>query len=111
MIDFGELPPVVNATAFALAAVADMFGTNVITVALIAVVDLAVPGPPVLNQLAQDGRAGFATLAAALGAMLTLACLAGLVERRDRTLGPLGTGSAVVVALYGGGLLLLFQMR
>lgn len=92
-------------------AFADIFGTNVITVALIAVVDIAAPGPPVLNRLAQEGGSAFATLAAALGILLTLVYLAGLVERRDRTLGPLGNDSALVVALYAGGLVLLFQLR
>ncbi|MDF0603723.1 hypothetical protein P1J78_23655 [Psychromarinibacter sp. C21-152] len=67
---------------------------------------MAYPGGPVLNAVG-----GFATVAAGLGAVLTLLYVAGLVERRDATLGRLGIDSWAVIGTYAAGVLLLWGMR
>ena len=84
----------------------DIFGTNILNVALLYLIDLAFPGGPVLATLGPAAR-----LTAALGAVLTLLYVAGLVERRDRTLGRLGVDSWAVIAAYAGGVALLYAVR
>ncbi|WP_299817480.1 sodium:calcium antiporter [uncultured Jannaschia sp.] len=84
----------------------DIFGTNILNVALIWLIDLAYPGGPVLLEVGP-----FSQVAAVLGAILTLLYVAGLIERRDETLGRLGLDSWAVIAVYLGGLGLLFTLR
>ena len=82
------------------------FGTNIFDFALILAVDLAYAGGPVLNEVGT-----FSQVAAALGTVVTLFYVAGLVERRDDTVGRLGLDSWAVVLTYAGGLTLLFFLR
>ena len=87
-------------------AFSDIFGTNLLNVALIFVTDLAAPGPPVL---AGEGR--FALFGALLGVVLTSVYVVGLLERRDRTVWRLGIDSALVLLAYAGGVAVLWTLR
>lgn len=87
-------------------AISDVLGTNLFNVTIIVLVDALHPGPPVLVEA---GR--FASFAALLALVLTCLFLIGLVERRDRTIGPLGLDSALALVTYGAGLVVLFQLR
>lgn len=84
----------------------DIFGTNILNVALIWLIDLAYPGGPILNQVG-----AFSQVAASLGVVLTLLYVAGLVERRNDTLGRLGLDSWAVLVAYLGGVAVLFVLR
>ena len=84
----------------------DIFGTNIFDFALIWIVDLAYSGPPVLNEVG-----AFSQVAASLGIVVTLFYVAGLVERRDETIGRLGLDSWAVLLSYAGGIALLFFLR
>lgn len=87
-------------------AIADIFGTNILNVALISGVDLVAPGAPVLDRVGQ-----FSAVAALLGVVMTGIFLAGLAERRDRTVSRMGVDSALVLLAYAGGLVLLYFFR
>lgn len=87
-------------------AISDILGTNIINVALLLGVDLLIGGQPVLNQTGV-----FASTGALLGVLVTAIFLYGLVERRDKTISRMGTDSALVLLVYGAGLLLLYQLR
>lgn len=87
-------------------AVADIFGTNLFDIALVFVVDLAYPGGPVLNEVG-----AFSTIAALLGIAVTTIFLAGLIERQHRTVLRMGWDSLLVLAVYLGGLAMLFRLR
>lgn len=87
-------------------AVADVFGTNVFNVAILFLVDLLYAGGPVL---AEGGR--FAGFAALLAVVLTALFLAGMIERRDRSVLRMGYDSLAAVVIYAGGLLVLYQLR
>lgn len=87
-------------------AISDILGTNLINVGLIFLVDAVAPGEPVLNVVGS-----FSILGAILGIIVTALFLAGLSERRDRTIFRLGMDSAAVVVVYLGGLILLYTMR
>jgi len=84
----------------------NIFGSNIFNVALIWLIDLAYPGGPVLNEVG-----AFSQVAASLGIVLTLLYVAGLVERRNRTLGRLGLESWAVIVTYLGGVAVLFFLR
>lgn len=87
-------------------ALSDIFGTNLIDVVLIFLVDLIYSGGPVLNEV---GR--FAVAAGLLGTMLTTFYIVGLLERRDRVVLRMGVDSLLVVITYVAGLVLLFRLR
>lgn len=103
--EISTLTAAVRRRRYALA-FGDIFGTNIFDFALIWVVDLAYAGPPVLNE-----AGAFSQVAAALGIVLTLLYVAGLIERRDDTIGRLGLDSWAVLAAYAGGIALLFFLR
>lgn len=86
-------------------AFSNILGTNLLEVALLFVADLAHAGP----LLATGGPFGVA--AAALGILLTCIYLVGLLERRDRSFLRLGVDSWAVVAVYLGGMTLLYTIR
>lgn len=73
----------------------DIFGANLFNVAILFVVDLVFPGPPVMS-LAGSPEA----VAALLGMVMTGCFVIGLLERRDRTLWRVGYDSVAVVGLY-----------
>lgn len=86
-------------------ALGDVFGTNLLTFALIFVADLAYREGPVL---ATAGR--FEAVAALLGALLAAVFVIGLLERDDRTVLRMGYDSLVAILAFAGGLVLLFQL-
>jgi cation:H+ antiporter len=87
-------------------AVSEVFGANLFHVGLVSVVDAVYAGEPVLNEV---GR--FSAVAALLGIIVTTLYIAGLVERRDRTILGMGVDSLAVLGAYLGGLILLYQLR
>lgn len=87
-------------------AFSDIFGTNMIDIALIFIIDLTYSGPPVLNEVG-----AFSTFAAALAALVTLVYVAGLIERKDAAAAGLGIDSWIVVALYAGGVAALYGLK
>jgi cation:H+ antiporter len=87
-------------------AVSDVFGTNLFNVTILLAVDLLYDGGPVL---AEAGR--FAGFGALLAIALTAVYLAGMIERRDRTVLRMGYDSLAVLGLYLGGVFVLYQLR
>ncbi|HVL55043.1 MAG TPA: hypothetical protein VM491_00945, partial [Burkholderiaceae bacterium] len=86
-------------------AVSDIFGTNLLNVALILLVDLLQPEGPVLARIGPGVVVG-----ALLAVMLTALFLIGLIERRDRTVLRLGWDSVAVLATYVAGVALLTRL-
>ncbi|PWS35472.1 hypothetical protein DFH01_17845 [Falsiroseomonas bella] len=87
-------------------ALGDIFGTNLFNAALIFVTDALSGGDPVL------GRVGaFSAFGALLGLVLTALFMAGLVERRDRTVLRMGWDSLAALACYAGGIVVLWLLR
>lgn len=84
-------------------AFSDIFGTNIIDLMLIFLIDAAYPGPAVFNE-----QGGFAAFAALLGVAVTLIYVSGLIERRNKTYWQLGADSWAVVAVYLGSLIFLY---
>ena len=87
-------------------AVSDILGTNLINIGLLFVVDAVAAGEPVLNAVGS-----FSVFGAILGVIVTTLFLAGLAERRDRTIFRLGIDSAAVLVVYLGGLVILYALR
>jgi cation:H+ antiporter len=87
-------------------AISDILGTNLFDVGLLFVVDATASGSPVLNRVG-----AFSAVAALMGIAVTALFLIGLAERRDRTILRMGIDSAAVLAVYGGGLVLLYSIR
>ena len=53
----------------------------------------------------------FAAFAALMAAAMTLMYVVGLIERRDRTVLRMGVDSLAVIAIYLGGLFILYRLR
>lgn len=87
-------------------AISDIFGTNLINVALIFVVDLLDSGEPVLGRMGD-----FAVFGALLAIVVTGLFQAGLSERRDRSVLRMGYDSLLVLIVYAGGVALLYTLR
>lgn len=87
-------------------AISDILGTNIFNVTLLFGVDALAAGQPVLSRV---GR--FSAVGALLGLTATGLFLMGLIERADRTIWRMGTDSAAVLAVYAGGMVLLYTMR
>jgi cation:H+ antiporter len=87
-------------------AVSDVFGTNLFNVTIIFVVDLLYDGAPVLAEV---GR--FAGFGALLAIVLTAVYLAGMIERRDKTVLRMGYDSLAALVLYVAGIAVLYQLR
>lgn len=87
-------------------AIADVFGTNMFNLVLLLAMDALYPGGPVLNEVG-----AFAAVAGLIGICITLVFLAGLIERRDRTVGRMGYDSAAVLLIYVAGMALLYSTR
>lgn len=87
-------------------AISDIFGTNLLNIGLVFVVDAVYPGGPVLNEVGT-----FSLLGALVGAVLASIYMVGLLERRDRTVAHMGIDSAAVLVAYIGGLFMLYQFR
>ncbi|MBB4016467.1 cation:H+ antiporter [Chelatococcus caeni] len=87
-------------------AISDILGTNLINVAMVFLIDLVAPGEPVMT------RAGaFSVFGVLLAVVVTALFLAGLAERRDRSLLRMGYDSILVLAVYAGGLVFLYFLR
>jgi cation:H+ antiporter len=89
-----------------LMAVSDIFGTNLFNVGMLFLVDAVYRGGPVLNQV---GR--FSSFAALLGIVVTTLYVAGLIERRDRTVLRMGYDSLAVLGAFFGGVFMLYRLR
>jgi cation:H+ antiporter len=87
-------------------AVANILGTNCLTVALFFLADLFYRDGPILAALDQASL-----VTGALGMILTCVLLLGLLERRNRTVFGLGVDMAVVIVIYFSGLTVLYTMR
>jgi cation:H+ antiporter len=87
-------------------AFADAFGTNLFSVMMLVVADLAYDKGPILNDVDR-----FSLFAALLGILLTAVYLVGFVERRHKTKFRMGIDSLIVLVAYAGGLVVLFTMR
>lgn len=87
-------------------AISDILGTNLINVAMLFLVDLLDTGGPVLNRLDD-----FAIFGALLAVVLTALFLAGLSERRDKSILRMGYDSVLVIVVYAAGVALLYSLR
>jgi cation:H+ antiporter len=87
-------------------AVSDVFGTNLFNVTIIFLVDALYDGPPVLAQVG-----AFAAFGALLAIVLTALYLAGMIERRDRTVLRMGYDSLAALGVYAAGLIVLYHLR
>lgn len=87
-------------------AVSDVFGTNLFNVTIIFAVDALYDGGPVLSEVG-----AFAAFGALLAIVLTALFLAGMIERRDRTVLRMGYDSLAAVVVYLGGVTVLYQLR
>ncbi|SDD45774.1 sodium:calcium antiporter [Ruegeria marina] len=103
--EISSLVAAVRLRRFAMA-FGNIFGTNILTVAILFLTDIAYPDEPILNQVGS-----FASVAALLGATVTLLYVSGLVERRDTTIGRLGIDSWAVLVVYAAGVGLLYTIR
>jgi cation:H+ antiporter len=86
-------------------ALGDVFGTNLLTVALILVVYVIYRGGPVLNEA---GR--FECVAALLGSVLTGIFLVGLLERQNKTFLRMGYDAILGLLVFAGGVGLLYAI-
>ncbi|WP_236994065.1 sodium:calcium antiporter [Methylomicrobium sp. RS1] len=87
-------------------AISDILGSNIINVMLLFGIDAITPGDPVLSRVGN-----FSAIGALLGLAVTGLFLMGLAERANRTFFRMGRDSAAVLAVYGGGMVLLYSMR
>ncbi|MGE0232869.1 MAG: sodium:calcium antiporter [Flavobacteriaceae bacterium] len=87
-------------------AISDIYGTNLINVALIFLVDLLDTGDPVANRMDS-----FAIFGALLAIVLTAIFMIGLAERRDRSFARMGYDSILVAIAYLGGVAILYTLR
>ena len=87
-------------------AFANIFGTNILDVAVLFVADLVYPKGPVLSEVGKFSIAGIV-----IGMGVTAVYMAGLLLRRDRVLWRVGIDSLLVLLLYGGGLVVLYTLR
>ena len=86
-------------------AVANIFGSNLIMVALILPADLCFTGGAILEHA---DRAGILSLS--VGIVVTAVYLMGLIERRNRTVLRMGVDSLVVLVLYVASLVALYRL-
>ena len=82
-----------------------VLGTNFVNLSLFPVGDWIFDGKPVLNTLGP-----FETVLALLGAVLIGIFMVGLLEHRNRTIFKMGVDSAVVMALFAAGTVLLARI-
>ena len=87
-------------------AVSDIFGTNLFDVSFLFAIDAVDGGDAALQNA---GR--FSAFAAVIGITVTAIFMAGLAERRDRTILRMGWDSASVLLVYLGGLVVLYFLR
>jgi cation:H+ antiporter len=86
-------------------AMGDIFGTNLFNIGLIFLADVAYREGPVLNQAGP-----FEAVASLLALVLTGIFLLGLLEREDKTVLRMGYDSLSAIAVFAGGLFLLYRL-
>jgi cation:H+ antiporter len=87
-------------------AVANIFGSNAFMLALLMVADVAYRPGPILAAIDRPSL-----FAAAAGILVTAVHLAGIMERRDRTIFGMGIDSVAAIAVYLGSLAVLYAIR
>jgi cation:H+ antiporter len=87
-------------------AVSNIFGSHALMVALLFLADLLYRPGPILAELGRPG-----TFAAAMGIVVTVTYLIGLIERKDRVVLRMGLDSAVVLVLYAVTVVGLYLLR
>ena len=87
-------------------ALGDIFGTSLFNAALIFLIDALAPGPPVLSRVG-----AFSAFGALLGLVLTAVFMAGVIERRNRTVLRMGWDSLAALAFYAAGVAVLWTLR
>ena len=87
-------------------AIANIFGSNLIMLALILPADLAYTGGAILNEATDAARFSIAT-----GIMVTSVYIGGILIRRTPRMFGAGLDSWLVLAIYIGSLFALYQMR
>jgi cation:H+ antiporter len=88
------------------AAISNVFGSNAFDVALVFLADVLHRDGSVLARAEHT-----VVFVAALGAVMTCIYLWGLMERENRTLLGVGWDSATVVAVYAGGMAVLYVIQ
>lgn len=86
-------------------AVGDILGSNLFNLLLIFLTDIIYVGDPVLNHV---GR--FEIVASLLGIVMTGILLLGLLERRHHTVFKMGYDSAAMLAVFLGGVAILYGL-
>lgn len=86
-------------------AVGDIFGANLFNIAMIFIIDLFLPGAPVLQS-----AGSFEAVAALLALLLTGTFVIGLLERGDRTLFRMGYDTIAVLLIYAVGVVMLARL-
>lgn len=86
-------------------AIGEVFGSNLFNFALIFIIDLVSPGPPVLSL-----AGSFESMAALLALIMSGVFVLGLIERRDRTILRMGEDSITVLLVYAAGLSVLLAI-
>lgn len=87
-------------------AFSNIFGANILDASMVFLADVVGSGGPILNQVGT-----FSVIGAVLGITTTAVYMVGLIERRKKTVLGMGVDSAVVLLLYFGGMLLLYNLR
>lgn len=87
-------------------ALGDIFGTNLFNAALVFVIDALAAGPPVLARVG-----AFSAFGALLGSVLTALFMAGVIERRNRTVLRMGWDSLAALVAYAAGVAVLYALR
>lgn len=87
-------------------ALGNVFGTNLLTVALIFLVDALYPGGPVINE-----AGNFEAVAALLGAIITGIFVLGVLERQNKSFLRMGYDSIAALCVFAAGLVLLYFLQ
>lgn len=87
-------------------AISDVFGTNLFNVTIVVLVDAMYRGPPILTE-----AGAITSFGALLALVITALYLAGLLERRDRTLLRMGYDSLAAIVTYAAGVFILHNLR
>jgi cation:H+ antiporter len=87
-------------------AVSNIFGSNAIDITLLFLADMLYRQGPILEAVDRSSM-----FAAAVGVVVTVVYLIGLIERADRTIWRLGIDSAAVLSMYLGSLVVLYLLR
>jgi cation:H+ antiporter len=87
-------------------AFSDSFGTNMFSVALLFVSDIAYRGKAILAEVGT-----FALVATLLGALVTAVYVAGMISRPKTMLLRMGVDSVLVLLMGAGGIFLLYALR